>query len=386
LLLADAQLRTEAGDLNGADAALDRLEGERPPGEHFASVADGLRTFRAFHQRGVVRLRQGRHAEAAEQFRRVLSERPDQVHSWVGLGEAALGRQDWGGVEEAARGLEGRPGGTAEAAVLRGRSCLERKDFAAARAVLGGAVAASPRALWPRVFLSHALLQEGRDLDAAEGVLRGVLELAPDFAQARDNLALLLKAKAGRPADAVWAENVPLAQLYQAACQATSDVNEHLPTLYELARECRHVTEFGTRTGVSTTALLYAQPERLVCYDRVRFPEVDRLARAAGRTEFVFRERDVLWAEIEETDLLFIDTLHTYGQLSEELRLHAGKVRKYIVLHDTTTFGERGEGEGQAGLWPAVEEFLARGTFRLRRRFTHNNGLTVLEAVADAGG
>jgi hypothetical protein len=30
-------------------------------------------------------------------------------------------------------------------------------------------------------------------------------------------------------------------------------------------------------------------------------------------------------------------------------------------------------------LWPAVEEFLAAGAFRLRQRFTNNNGLTVLE-------
>jgi hypothetical protein len=179
---------------------------------------------------------------------------------------------------------------------------------------------------------------------------------------------------------------VPLEQLYLAACRTASDINEHLPALYALARECRHVTEFGTRTGVSTTAFLYAQPDKLVCYDRVRFPQVERLARAAGRTEFVFREEDVLWADVEDTDLLFIDTLHTYEQLSQELRLHAHKVRKYIILHDTTTYGERGEVEGQAGLWPAVEEFLARGTFRLRQRYTHNNGLAVLEAVADAGG
>jgi hypothetical protein len=76
---------------------------------------------------------------------------------------------------------------------------------------------------------------------------------------------------------------------------------------------------------------------------------------------------------------LFLDTRHDYEQLREELRLHAGKVRKYLVLHDTTTFGERGETPGHRGLWPAVEEFLAQGAFRLRERYENNNGLTVLE-------
>jgi hypothetical protein len=148
-----------------------------------------------------------------------------------------------------------------------------------------------------------------------------------------------------------------------------------------LARGCKQITELGTRTGVSTTAFLYMQPERLVCYDLVRFPQVDRLALVAGRTDFVFHTADVLWVEIEETDLLFIDTLHDYEQLTQELTLHGGKARRYIVLHDTTTFGETGETPGHRGLWPAVEEFLANGTFRVKQRHTHNNGLTILERI-----
>jgi hypothetical protein len=63
------------------------------------------------------------------------------------------------------------------------------------------------------------------------------------------------------------------------------------------------------------------------------------------------------------------------------LRRHAARARRYIVLHDTTTFGEQGEAEGQRGLWPAVEEFLAQGGFRLKQRSTNNNGLTVLERI-----
>jgi hypothetical protein len=99
----------------------------------------------------------------------------------------------------------------------------------------------------------------------------------------------------------------------------------------------------------------------------------------------VFHQADVLRVDIEETDLLFIDTWHVYGQLKEELRRHGGKVRKYIVVHDTTTFGQRGETEGHAGLWPAVEEFLAAGTFAIKVRYQNNNGLTVLERRQRAG-
>lgn len=48
----------------------------------------------------------------------------------------------------------------------------------------------------PRVFLSHVLLQEGRGWDAAEKVLRDVLALDPDNAEARSNLEVLLSQQA----------------------------------------------------------------------------------------------------------------------------------------------------------------------------------------------
>jgi hypothetical protein len=117
-----------------------------------------------------------------------------------------------------------------------------------------------------------------------------------------------------------------------------------------------------------------------------RLPQANQLTRLAGRTEFVFRQADVREVEIEPTDMLFIDTWHVYEQLKEELRLHADKVRKYIVLHDTTTYGQLGETEGHAGLWPAVEEFLSEGMFRLRQRYENNNGLTILERCPPIAG
>jgi hypothetical protein len=174
---------------------------------------------------------------------------------------------------------------------------------------------------------------------------------------------------------------VSLEGLYRQACATPSDIHEHLPLLHDLARQCRHVTEFGTRTGISTTALLFAQPERLVAYDVRRSPQVDVLAAVAGRTDFVFIQEDVLRVEIEETDLLFIDAPHTPDRLKEQLRLHAGKARGYLVLHGATARGDEGEPPGSPGLWPAVEEFLAQGTFTLKERFKNNNGLAVLERV-----
>jgi hypothetical protein len=52
--------------------------------------------------------------------------------------------------------------------------------------------------------LSHVLLQEGRDPAAAEQALHAVLELDPQSAEARHNLALLLREREGQARDAVF--------------------------------------------------------------------------------------------------------------------------------------------------------------------------------------
>jgi hypothetical protein len=90
--------------------------------------------------------------------------------------------------------------GVMEAAILRARGHLARQEHAAARSVLDAVLPRFPDALGPRVLLSHVLLQENRDLPAAERVLRDVLRLDPGNAEAKHNLTVLLR-NLGRPVD-----------------------------------------------------------------------------------------------------------------------------------------------------------------------------------------
>ena len=83
--------------------------------------------------------------------------------------------------------------------------------------------------------------------------------------------------------------------------------------------------------------------------------------------------------EIEFSDLLFIDTDHTYDCVKKELTLHGNKIKKYIIMHDTTTYGYTG-GDGGIGMWKAIEEFLELNTnWSIHKRYTNNNGLTILK-------
>lgn len=168
-----------------------------------------------------------------------------------------------------------------------------------------------------------------------------------------------------------------------------SDINEHLINLRNHAQGCEHITEMGVRNVVSTWAWLAAGPKKLVAVDFVDCPveEIRQAANDAG-IEFEFHHRDTLDPEfdIEETDFLFIDTLHTYTQLNAELKRFGNKVRKFIAFHDTVSFAHSNEHGFESefrGLRPAIEQFLAANPqWTLLVSYEHNNGVMVIQKTA----
>jgi hypothetical protein len=171
--------------------------------------------------------------------------------------------------------------------------------------------------------------------------------------------------------------------------QTPSDINEHLVVLRYYADQCQYITELGVRRGVSTWAFLSS----MIWIERKRVISVDvnhpddfggslqemRDASVEADIDFIFILADDLSIELEETDLLFIDTLHTYGHLKKELELHAGKARKYIIFHDTVTYATIGV-DGGEGIKKAIDEFLAEHTeWKVKENFENNNGLLILD-------
>ena len=200
-----------------------------------------------------------------------------------------------------------------------------------------------------------------------------------------------------------------LEERYIQACNTFSDIFLHLPVLRQYAETVRHITELGVRSVVSSyafvTGLLNHDGARLVQCDLEKSENVDVFqeeCRQEGFTNFVFYEGSDLECPREQTDLLFIDTYHFYGQLKREFQYWHTYVNKYIILHDTTVDEWQGEvlragldpdveavrlgmepEECTIGLWPAVVEFLTdHPEWKLKERFYHNNGLTILERQA----
>ena len=193
-------------------------------------------------------------------------------------------------------------------------------------------------------------------------------------------------------------KNMKLEEIYNYKCSTSSDINEHLPTLKRYAEECEHITEMGVRGITSTWAFVIGLPKKLISID-FQHPEIfggdiNEVYRICEElnVNYEFRLEDTLKCEIEECDLLFIDTWHDFLQLKSEMYRHHSKVNKYIILHDTNSFGfkdenlyseydmGRKESNLPKGLIAAVDEFLLHNPqWFIYERFANNNGLTILK-------
>ena len=147
------------------------------------------------------------------------------------------------------------------------------------------------------------------------------------------------------------------------------DMWEHFPTLRRLASECQSVVEMGVRGGCSAYALaagleMSQAKDKWMLYldiNACQNPKLEELVKSAG-FKIEFAQVDSRTIELAECDLLFIDTLHTYGQLSTELTLHHTKAKKYIVMHDVEApwgyQNEIADGSPKEGLQAAINDFL----------------------------
>jgi hypothetical protein len=162
--------------------------------------------------------------------------------------------------------------------------------------------------------------------------------------------------------------------------------HSHMPTMRLLCHN-KFVVELGARFGTSTVAILASRPKALLTVDIERKHTIDTIEQLAAQEgiNFTFITANDLEIPLPSCDILFIDTLHTYTQLRQELELHGNLAREYIIFHDTESFGTRDElntGVPIKGLLPAIEEFvIANPHWELATYYLNCNGLLILRRV-----
>lgn len=145
-----------------------------------------------------------------------------------------------------------------------------------------------------------------------------------------------------------------LASEYRRRCEETSDINEHLPALFDAVYESctdesgTRVLELGTRTGNSTAAFLYALQMRksgyLVSVD-LDLPQVPGEWFELDHWRF-YRGSDtdsrIINSVSQQYDVLFVDTSHTYEHTLSEICVYMPMVVPggIALFHDTEVVSE----------------------------------------------
>ncbi len=161
------------------------------------------------------------------------------------------------------------------------------------------------------------------------------------------------------------------------------DLNKHMKYLALLVEKCPRVTEFSHRRE-SFIAFASGNPTKLVSYNEEVNNSVYKEVQSLFTNELVVKKaQSAEIAEIEETDLLFIDQRHTKDDVYRELRTFGPKTTRFIVLHDTELYGEKGE-DGGPGLWDAIKQFMKENPkWYVQFHVAVQYGLTVLGCLEE---
>lgn len=162
---------------------------------------------------------------------------------------------------------------------------------------------------------------------------------------------------------------VNLSDEYERLCETPSDIYKHLPRFVSLVQELNATTviELGTRTGVSTIAWLYALLET---EGHLTSIDIDPQPPIGDFDRWTFIQGDdcdpAIVGELDQVDIVFIDTSHLYDHTVRELNLYRWLVRPggVIVCHDTEL--PIPEGAPPRPLFPvktAIVEFCAANGF-----------------------
>ncbi len=150
---------------------------------------------------------------------------------------------------------------------------------------------------------------------------------------------------------------------YQFHLTHWSDIQDHLPRLFEAARG--NCLEIGVRSGVSTSALLAGIEEH---GGHLWSVDINNCPAFYGHPQWSFRRADtvndfnVRELLAQEYEVLLVDGDHTYEGALSDLK-HFGPLAKRIFVHDTNA-------PDFPGVKKAVEEFVKQAN----RKVTYHTG------------
>jgi hypothetical protein len=157
----------------------------------------------------------------------------------------------------------------------------------------------------------------------------------------------------------------------------------HLHRLRELASQCTDCAEFGVAHGASTVALLLGCKGTVHSYDIAKDKAHETIQVLAGdRWRLHYQSSHAV--TLPPVELLFVDSEHNYPHIKKELDMHGNVPSKFLVFHDTVTFGTVGYMYPKIrvpgmGILRAIDEFVtANKHWVAQTHYLDHNGMLVL--------
>jgi hypothetical protein len=178
--------------------------------------------------------------------------------------------------------------------------------------------------------------------------------------------------------DTLEKEQASVEKIFEIVSSVKRDLNEHMEFLRDLGSDCDHITEVSKRKE-SFVSFASSHPKKFVSHNIEPHSLMDYIISNQSETEFETTTSSTDQVQqIEKTDLLFIDTRHTYATMTEELKKFAPSVRRFIVCRGTVTSGERGE-DGGPGIMVALRDFMKDNPeWSVITHRTNQYGMTVI--------
>lgn len=158
----------------------------------------------------------------------------------------------------------------------------------------------------------------------------------------------------------------------------SSDINELVEDIFNHTKGCNVAVSLGIGKGDGAFALLLGCQKHYSVDPNPSRDTLNFLNDYFGVKSLNINQATDLPLDIDDFDVLFVDSIHTADNVEKELNTHAHKVNKYIIFHDTTIFGEIGE-DGSEGIKKPIYEFLNNNEdWKIIYETDRNNGLMIL--------
>ncbi len=153
----------------------------------------------------------------------------------------------------------------------------------------------------------------------------------------------------------------------------------HHDEIIKLASECESYRELGVMQGATSACAAVAGilDQQLIDIEDYQWTPYKHLWDNFEGLKYVYHKKSSLTPQmvnLPKVDLMLVDSMHNYGHVREELKIHAQTVNKYIIFHDTSKPTDQ--------VYRAVTNFcMTNSAWQVIRRDENSVGFTTIKRI-----